>query len=407
MRCAVLAAFVVLMAADVTPTIRVPRRGPAVKLAATHTVPVPGDSSVFARSGFDPLLLIPGEMDRSTFESRGPLASIRAGKLEKMNGLWSIGLSGSEVRATLGDQEPFVVIRGSASGGYGSEPVHAMILHDLLAGKGEAEALDLPTGLRSPSLIRSGIRLFVTGYTYEEPSDRTVKATPGLGEEQAQNLVIYDLAGGRPVMLAMVERFSEHAENNLAAGVTKDGVLNFVATEVLVSHGNSSRVHLLRFDPSKRAWLGDQILFDRPEFTSTITPRVVTEGSTIDAFWSLHGGATKQKSDGLYAYRAGERAIWRLMETRGEYAVLPNADGRGAMLVGVAVNPSEDGKIRWFIRRGDEWKAAGETDLGVKLYTLTNTGTDPFALWRDTAGKVHAAFAGIDELRIIDLKLPQ
>jgi len=374
---------------------------------AKHAIPVAGDSKVFARSGFDPLVLIPGELDRKTSDWHGPLGRIRGDRLEKMSGEWSIAAGGSEPRATLGDREPFVVITGSETGGYGTEPVRAMMLHDLLAGKAEAAAMTLPTGLRSPSLVRSGIRLLAIGYTFEEPAESAVKGPPGAGVEQAQNLVIYDLAGGRPVMLATIERFSEHAENNLAAGVTNDGVVNLIATEVLVSQGNPSRVHFLQFDPRKQAWIGDRVLFERPEFTSTLTPRIVVQGAAVDAFWLPEGGARQLKSDGLYAHRIGEAKTWRLTGARAEYAVLPNADGHGALLVGVAVNPSADGKVRWFLRRGDTWTANGETDLGVTLYTLTNTGTDPFALWRDDAGNVHAAFESDEKLRIVDLKLPR
>jgi hypothetical protein len=387
-------------------TIRAPRRGAAIKVAATSQIVIPGDASVLARSHFDPLVLMPGEMGQVSVESRGPLAKIHGGRLEKMIGEWSIGLTGVEARATLGDHEAFVVISGPASGGYGSESVHAMMLHDLLSGKGEESALPLPAGLRSPSVVRSGIRLLATGYTYEDPSDRAATGRPGRGEEQAQNIVVYDLAGGGPVMLAMIERFSEHAENNLAAGITRDGIVQLLATEVLVSHGNSARVHLLQFDVGKRRWLSDRVLFERSEFTSTITPRVVTQGAMIDAFWLPEGGAEKRQSDGLYAFRVGEATIWRLTDSRGEYAVLPNADGHGAVLVGVAVHPSEDGKVRWFVRRGGKWTNVGETDLGVKLYTLTTTGTDPFALWRDLQGQIHAAFRSSDKLQIIDLKLP-
>jgi len=249
--------------------------------------------------------------------------------------------------------------------------------------------------------------LLVTGYTYERGDERIVAAAPGLGEEQAQNIAIYDVAGAKPMMLAVVESFSEHAENNLASAATSDGVVHLIATEVLVGRGNTSRVHHLRFDPRRREWIGDDVLFVRSEFTSTNTPRVVAAGTTVDAFWLPEGGQDQLKSDGLYAHRIGEPTTWRLTDRRGEYAILPNADGRGALLVGVAMNPSREGRVRWFLRRGGTWSSAGESDFGMKLYTLNTTGTEPFALWRDRSGSIRAAFLASGKLVIAELKLPE
>jgi hypothetical protein len=387
--------------------LRSPQKGAAVRLVGKREIRVPGDSSVFVRTGFEPLIFMPGEFDRQTFETRGPLAVIRGAKLEKLSGLWSIGAAGVEARAPLGEREPYVVLTGPALGGYGTEQVLAIPLGRLLDGAGEDAAIKLPTGLRSPLLVRSGIRLLATGYTREEKQDGVATMAPGAGVQQAQSVAIYDVAAGKPRMLGMVESFSEHAENNLASGVTQDGILHMIATEVLVSKNNHSRVHHLRFDTTRGVWLDARILFTRSEFTSTNTPRLVVTGDTVDAFWLPEGGSSKMSTDGLYAYRVGDATTWRLHDARGEYAALPNADGRGALLIGVAANPDRDGKIRWFLRRNATWISAGETDLGDTVYSLTIDGTEPFGLWRDSAGGVHAAFLQSEKLLIVDLKLPR
>lgn len=386
--------------------VRAPEAGPAVRVAKTRTMAVPGDTSLFARSGFDLLVIPPGKLEPETFARRGPLLRMRGGALERLRGLWSIAGTGSEPRAPYGERNPFVVLERSGSVGYGTEQLRAISLHALLSGAGEEKAIELPTGLRSPLLVRSGIRLLVTGYTYDEKEDRVAMQPPGRGREQAQNLVVYDIAGGKPLMLAMIERFTEHAENNLASAATTDGVLHMIAAEVLVTEDNRSRVHHLRFDPVRRAWLESRVLFERSEFTSTLTPQIVASGNTVDAFWHADGGATRGETDGLYAHRAGETTVWRLHDADGEYALLPNADGRGALLAGVATTPSEGGTVRWFLRGGAGWRSAGETDFGRTLYTLTTIGTEPFSLWRDADGAVHAAFTGPDGLVIADLELP-
>ena len=393
--------------ASQTVDTRVPGEGPPVALINRQDIPVPGDASVFARSGFDPLVILPGEFDRDTFDSRGPLGVIRNGRLERMKGLWSIRSTGAEVRSTLGDSQPYVVISGSALEGYATERMHAMTLHDLLKGGGEKEALPLPPGLRSPLLLRSGIRLFAIGYSYDNKIAGAATMPAGDGREQAQNLVIYSVGGTQPTLVGLVERFSEHAENNLAAGVSEDGVLQLIAAEVLVSKGNQSRVFHLQYDPRQGRWLDKRMLFTRAEFTSTITPRIAVSGRAVDAFWLPDGGQDRGETDGLYVHRIGEPIIWRLTNSRGEYAVLPDADGRGTSLVGVATNPSLDGRIRWFVRRSGKWESAGETDLKTTLYTLSNSGTDPFALWRDArTGRVRAAFTTPQGAALFEVRLP-
>lgn len=401
-----LSAFPSLLAQEAQLEIRNPEQGAAVRVLRTHTINVSGDSHVFGRSGFDLLVISPGTFDRTTLSERGTLAAIRGQRIQTLQGPWSISLTGVEPRATLGDRDPFVVITSSASGGYGSEIIRAMPLSDMLDGKSEAVARLLPTGFRSPLLVRSGIRLVATGYGYEPKTPNAVAMLPREGKEDSQNLTLYDMAGGTPIMLGIIEHFSEHAENNLASGSTRDGVIHMIATEVLVSQGNRARVHHLRFDPAKRQWLGDSIIFDRSQFTSMITPRLVTAENIVDAFWLPEGGSEKLSTDGLYARRIGEPSTWRLTDSRGEYSILPNADGHGSLLVGVAIHPSEDGKIRWFIRRGEHWKAAGETDLARTVYTLSIDGTEPFALWRDPGGGVHAAFVAETGLIVADLQIP-
>jgi hypothetical protein len=385
-----------------------PCRAP-VTLTKESLVKVPGDSNIIARSGFDLLVLPPGEMNRTTFEEHGPLAVIRAGRLEPLSGEWSISLSGTEPRCTSGGDDPIVVINGAASGGAGSNRVSAMTMRDLLAGHPQSAAIGLPTGFQSPLVVRSGQKLLVTGFTYESTGAGVAKmpeGSGGSGGRQAPNLAIYDVSGGRPVMVGAIDSFSDHDSNNLASATTSDGIVHLIATEVLVGHGNSARVHYLRFDPRALKWLGDEVLAVRTDFTSTITPNLAASGSTLDAFWLPEGGSNTLPGDGLYAYRIGEKTVWRLTEARGEYAILPNADGHGAVLVGVAIHPSEDGKIQWFLRRGEGWFSAGQADLGTKLYTLTIDGTEPFALWRDpSSGTTHAAFSSPDGLQVAEVKL--
>src|SRR4051812_3137680 len=62
---------------------RLPVPGHRVRVVAKHKLLIPGDSSVFARAAMDPLVLIPGETDKETFEARGPLGVIHGGRLHK------------------------------------------------------------------------------------------------------------------------------------------------------------------------------------------------------------------------------------------------------------------------------------------------------------------------------------
>ena len=220
------------------------------------------------------------------------------------------------------------------------------------------------------------------------------------------DVVLYNLSAGEPAVRAIAEGVSEHTTSNLSAGVTEDGIVHLLAAAVF-GRDNQSRVYHLRFDPGKSEWLESEVLFERSDFTGSITPCLVAEGRTVDAFWLRESGRDTLASNGLYAYRIGESAAWRLTNATGDYTVLPNADGHGALLVGVAINPHEDGRILWFIRRGDVWKTAGEIDLGVKLYTLCTSGNEPFALWRDPSGTIHAALLAEGGLHLIDLKLPE
>lgn len=91
--------------------------------------------------------------------------------------------------------------------------VRARRYSELLAGTGVEKAIELPSGLRSPLLLRAGIRLLAAGYTFERKKDGVAAGPAGPGEARAHNLATYDLASGKPTMLAIRERLSEHAEN--------------------------------------------------------------------------------------------------------------------------------------------------------------------------------------------------
>jgi len=208
-------------------------------------------------------------------------------------------------------------------------------------------------------------------------------------------------------VLGTMPRFSDHTLNNAAVTRTSDGILHILGTEVLIPHDNSSRVHYLRFDPAQSRWLGDDLLMVRAKFTSTSTPKIARIGESVDAFWHNDGGSNTQPEDGLYARRIGEGETWHLVGERCEFVVLEDADGRGSTLIGAATKPSQSGIVRWFLRRGNAWYDLGSTDAGQKLYTLDNSGTEPFAVWRgEKPGTIHAAFNGIDHIVIEDLQLP-
>ena len=90
-----------------------------------------------------------------------------------------------------------------------------------------------------------------------------------------------------------------------------------------------------------------------------------------------------------------------------EFVVLEDADGRGGTLIGAATKPNESGIVRWFYRRGSAWYDIGQTDAGEKLFTMVNTGTEPFEVWRgEKSGTVHAAFYALSHVVIEDLQLP-
>jgi hypothetical protein len=145
----------------------------------------------------------------------------------------------------------------------------------------------------------------------------------------------------------------------------------------------------------------------RAKFTSTSTPKIARQGDAIDAYWHAEGGASSYPEDGVYARRIGDPITWHLNHENSEFVVLEDADGHGATLIGAATHPSESGVVRWFLRRDSSWYDLGETDAGQKLYTMDNSGTDPFAVWRgEQPGVVHAAFNGIDHIVIEDLRLP-
>ncbi|HEY8133846.1 MAG TPA: hypothetical protein VII12_18350, partial [Thermoanaerobaculia bacterium] len=208
-------------------------------------------------------------------------------------------------------------------------------------------------------------------------------------------------------VLGSIPKFSDHTLNNAAFVRTSDGLLHILGTEVLIPHENSSRVHYIRFDPRSKRWLSNDVLMVRAKFTSTSTPRIARAGDAVDAFWHTDGGATPTPEDGVYARRIGEADTWHLITERSEFMVLEDADGRGGTLIGAATKPSESSIVRWFYRRGSAWYDIGQTDAGEKLYTMVNTGTEPFALWRgEKPGTVHAAFSASSHVVVEDLQLP-
>ncbi|PYQ57923.1 MAG: hypothetical protein DMF58_16990 [Acidobacteria bacterium] len=209
-------------------------------------------------------------------------------------------------------------------------------------------------------------------------------------------------------LLTTLPNFSDHNLNNAALTRTSDGILHILATAVLIPHENSSRVHYLRFDPRSKRVLGNDVLMVRAKFTSTSTPRIARSGDAVDAYWHTDGGSTTLPEDGVYAHRIGEHDAWHLISERAEFVVLEDADGGGGTLVGAATHPSESGIVRWFYRKAGKWFDLGQTDAGEKLYTMVNTGTEPFAVWRgETPGTVHAAFYALSHIVVEDLQLPQ
>ncbi len=377
-----------------------PAPGALVALTNRRTIAVPGDSSVFARSGSPLLVVLAGAKPG---EDGSGLALVRGDRLEPMNGHWTIGSTGVDLRSTLDGDDPIVVVPGGPALP-GSEEARAISLKSLVAGGSESVAANLPTGLHAPTVVRVRGRLLAAGYTTEEASVVGAMVRQ-LRDKGPRDLDIYELGGPVRGKIATIKGFTDDGVD-LAAAVTPDGVVHLLSTEARTSERARSSVRYLQFDPATRTWSPERALWAREDYTSSLEPRLVATGRTLDAFWLAEAGNDTLPTDGLYTARIGEAVTWRLTTSRGEYAVLPDADGHGALLVGVAIAPSEDGRIRWFVRSGNSWASAGETNLGTTLYTLTSQGTEPFALWLDpSTGIIRAAFRAMDSLLICDVVL--
>jgi hypothetical protein len=384
-----------------TSDTRRPAPGAVVALTNRRTIAVPGDSSAFARSGSPLLVFLPGT--RRGEDGESGVALVRGDHLERLDGHWTISLTGVDLRSTLDSDDPIVVVSGGPAVP-GSEQARAISFTRLIAGASESEAMNLPTGLAAPAVVRARGGLLAAGLMTAD-TGLVGAMVRQLRDKGLKDLDIYELRGPAPGRIATIKGFTDDGVD-LAAAVTPDGVVHLLATEARTSERARSSVRYLQFDPATRTWSPEQTLWARDDFTSSLEPRFVTTEGTLDAFWLADAGSDTLPTDGLYATRIGEAVAWRLTTTRGEYAVLPNADGHGALLVGVAMAPSEDGRIRWFIRRGKSWASAGETDLGTTLYTLTSEGTEPFALWRDpSTGSISAAFSARAGLLVCDVVL--
>lgn len=260
-----------------------------------------------------------------------------------------------------------------------------------------------PVDLDSPQVLLAPEGTYFVGFGFVPDEGHAARLDFDSHTSHGGDLLI--LRGSN--VLGVIRQFSDHTLNNVAATRTSDGLLHLLATEVAVGNENSSLVHYLRFDPATPRWIAHDVLMVRAKFTSTSTPRIAHNASGVDTYRHNDGGSETQPEDGVYARRIGEPDTWRLISERSEFAVLEDADGRGSTLVAAATHPSESGIVRWFLRRDGVWIDLGQTDAGEKLYTMTNTGTDPFALWRgEGSGTVHAAFNGINHLVIEDLQLP-
>lgn len=348
--------------------LKTPAAGDEVAIAARHDFDVAGEAILFARSG-QPPVVIAGD---------GAVSIIRGNELVRAGSF--PGTSG-EPRIVYGERDPYVVFGGSSA-----TPVPAATVMSAIA-SGTAAAPVSFGSAHSASVLRAGDQLFATGYA-------------------SGDLAIFAIEPGGAKIIGSMPHFSDHQTNNLSAAATSDGIIHLLAAQVEVPHDNSARMHHLRFDPKTRKFVSDDVLFVRPNFTSTITPRLVRTGDTLDAFWLPDGGSEHYADDGLYALRIGAREAWHLTNKRAEFAVLPDADGNGALLAGAAENPNEDGRIRWFLRRDNVWTTAGETDLGTKLWTMKIDGTEPFALWRDeTTGGMRAAFLSDGHVTVVDLAI--
>jgi hypothetical protein len=394
--------------ADVALVLKSPEQSAALTLRIAKEISVPGDSAVIARSGIPPLILTPGTFSRDVRDGPGIVYALRGDVLVPTGGVWPTPLTGTEPRIALGSADPIVVISGSARAGFGTNELRAIPFSALASGKGVGDAVSLPEGMQSPMLLRADKHLVATGFTYGSDTANAA-VLPFEGRTEGQSLLsILDLSTpSSPVLIGAVSNFGDHQTNNLASAATEDGVVHLLGTEVSVEHNNSARVVYMQFDPHNHRWLDHRVLFVRTSFTSSINPRLVATLSGVDAFWLPEAGGSTLKDDGLYALHIGETTTWRLTSRRGEYAVLPDADGNGALLVGVAEKPNEDGRIRWFVRRKAIWYSAGETNLGKIVYTLIIDGTEPFALWRDEATQtIRAAFRSEKGLIVADITLP-
>jgi hypothetical protein len=383
-----------------SPDLKQPVPGAAVTLRNRREVAVPSDSKTFARSGSELLVVLPGDVRGEAGE--GGIAVLRGNRLEGVRGAWRISVSGADLRSTLDGDDPFLVVP-SGPELPGLEAARTVSLKALIAGRSDSEAIDLPTGLDASVVARAGGRVLAAGYVNSEDglAGTVVRL---LRDQGGRDLELHDLRGFKPTRVAAIEGFPDGGVN-LAAAATADGIVHFLATEARISQRVPSSVRHLQFDCAALRWRPDQLLWASAADTQELAPRLVSTGPTLDAFWLAQALSDPVPTDGLYAKRIGEVDTWRLTAGRGEYAVLPDADGHGALLVGVATSPSENGRIRWFVRRGTSWLSAGETDIGTTVYTLTS-GTEPFALWRDPeAGAIHAAFSANNSMLLFDVVL--
>ena len=375
---------------------KVPGVGVAVTATRISRVPVEGESSVFARSGADLLVVTGGEAR--------PLQVLRGDRLDPIEVSWAPTPSVEDLRCTLDDQ-PFLVLPGNFWSPFNPTPGLAVSVRETSQGSQAAQPLRLPTPMEAPLVVDSGRHVLAAGYARRGGGSWTALVR-GLRDEGLLDLQVWSLALEKPQLLTTIPALDDSSPD-LAASGDDHGLLHLVVTWPRPSDGDVSIVRYREFDPVRRAWQNEQLLWARRTWTSRLKPRLFRTNGVLVAAWLAESGNDLPASDGLYVRALGDGVTWHLANVHGEYSVLPDADGRGGVLVGVATNPSMDGRVRWFLLRGSTWTANGGTDFGERLYTLGMSGTEPFALWRDAQGTVRAAFRTEGHILLADLSLPE
>jgi hypothetical protein len=375
-----------------------PFPGGSVEVLETKKVAL--DSGTFGpslvrRDGQDPLVLQVRQTDEREpkFTVKGELLVLEARygsspRLLKSIPLPNEGPPSAEPRVGQGRETPAVI-----AGGHGEQ---FFLLHPL---DDRAEVTPINLSLRSAEAFVEGPTTWFVGIGFgwpgEESASRIETHRNPNGARGNLGVFVARPQGSQPILRGACREFGDHAEDNLDAALGVDGMLFVLGAEVVISNGNSSRIHLLRFDTKTERWAGLETLFVRSSFTSTVHPRLILTKDGPVALWNYDGGAQRYPDDGLWARAPGESAPYHLSADSGAFSILPEGNHGEPLLAAATVGDS--GRLRWFQRLGGSWSSLGETQVSEPIYTAAVGATDPFVLWRGAAPSVvNALFVGVD-----------